>query len=78
MSPDIPQKNGAVERVFATLYSQMRVIMTHPGLHENLKTCLWTKCTATTTKLENVMVNTHKEKCAHEKLYGKFQNTKNT
>ena len=43
--------------------------MAHTGLHENLKTGLWPKCAATSSKLENIMVNTHKEKCAHKKFY---------
>ena len=42
------------------------------GLHENLKTVLWPKCVATVTKLENIMVNPHEEKCAHERFYGKI------
>ena len=64
-SPGIPQRNGIIERVFATTYSWMRVMMPHLGLNENLKTGIWTKCVATATKLENIMINQHKEKCAH-------------
>ena len=40
-SPCNPQKNGFVERGFATIYSRMRAMMTHMGLHENLNTGLW-------------------------------------
>ena len=50
----------------------MRVMMVHEGLHENIKTGIWPECAATTTKLENIKVNPHKEKCAHEKFYGKI------
>ena len=39
------------------------------GLQEKIKTGLWTKCAATVTKLENIMVKPHKEKCAYEKFY---------
>ena len=46
-SPGTPQKNVVVEQIFATLYSQMRAIMVHAGLHENLKTGLCTKFAAT-------------------------------
>ena len=42
------------------------------GLHENLKTDLWPKCMATATKLENIMVNPHKEKYVLEKFHGKI------
>ena len=58
-----------VEQESTTLYSYMRGFMAHVGLHENLKTGIWTECSATATKLENIMVNPHKEKFAHEKLY---------
>ena len=73
MSPGTPHKNGVVERVFATLYSQMRVMMAHAGLHENLNTGLCSKCTATTTKSENIMVKPHEEKCAHKNFYEKIR-----
>ena len=50
----------------------MRVMMACMGLYENLKTGLWTKSAATSTKLAKIMVNPYKEKCAHEKFYGKI------
>ena len=78
MSPGTPQKSGVVEWGFATFYSRIRAIMVHAGLHENLKTGLWQECVATATKLENIMVNPHEEKCVHEKFYGKYQATQNT
>ena len=61
-----------VEGIFATLYSQMRGMMVHELLHENLKTNIWPKCAAIATKLKNIMVNPYGEKCAHEKFYGKI------
>ena len=51
------------ERGFATLYSQ---------IHGNLKTGLWLECAATAKNLENVMLNPHEEKCAHDKFYGRI------
>ena len=71
-----PQKNGVVERRYATLYSWMRAMMVHAGLHENPKTGPWPKYAATVTKLGNIMVNPHEEKCAHEKFYGKIPDYK--
>ena len=50
----------------------MQLLMAHTGIPENLKTGLCTKFMATGTKLEIIIVNPHKEKCAHEKFYGKF------
>ena len=52
-------------------------MMTDVRLHEKLKAGIWPKCTATVTKLENIMLNPHEDKCAHEKFYEKFQTTKN-
>ena len=71
-SPGTPQKNGVVKQGFATIYSQMRVMVAPAGLHENINTGLWPKYVATTTIAENIMVNPHEEKCAHEKFYGKI------
>ena len=42
------------------------------GIYENLNTYIWPECTATVEKPENIMVNLHEEKCAHEKFYGKI------
>ena len=61
-SPCTPQKNGVVERRFDTLYSWMRAMMAPIGLHESLKTEIWSEGSATTTKLENIVVNPHEEK----------------
>ena len=72
MLPGTPQKNGVVGWGFATLYSCMREIMLLVGLHENLKTGLFSECAVTVTKPENIMANPHKEKCAHWKFYGKI------
>ena len=48
----------------------MRAIMEHAGLNENLNTGLWPKCTAITTKLENITVNPHEEN-VHMRSYTK-------
>ena len=37
-------------------------MMAHTELYKNLKTGIWHECMATKTKLENIMVNLHKEK----------------
>ena len=66
-SPVTPQQNGMVKP-----YSRMCALMMHTELHKNLKTGIWPECAATATKLKNIMVNPYKEKCAHEKFYGKI------
>ena len=72
MSPGTPQKNGVVKRGFATLYYRVCVMMTHEGHHENFKAGLWSECTETATKIENVMINPHEQKYAHEKFHQKM------
>ena len=59
-SPGTPQKNGMAEQGFSTLYYRMSMMMSHMGIHENLKTDIWTNCMAIATKLENTTVNPHK------------------
>ena len=71
-SPGTSQKNVSVEQGFYKICSRMRVMMTHSGLHKNLKTGLWPECAANATKIENIMVNPYEEKYAHENLYRKI------
>ena len=54
------------------------MMMAHTGIPENLKTGPHTECAATATELENIMVNSHKEKCAPKKFYKKCRSTTNT
>ena len=72
-SPVTLQKNGIEEQGFDTRHYRMRVVMTHAVLYKNLKTNLWPECATTVTKPENIMVNPHKEKYAHENFYGKMR-----
>ena len=72
ISPVTPQKNGVVEQGFYTLHYQMRAMTAYVVIHENLKNGLRHKCAATPTKLENIIVKLHKEKCAHKKFYWKI------
>ena len=57
-----PQQNGMIERGFATIYSWIHTMMAHTGIHKNIKTGLRPECTATTTKLKNIMGNPYEEK----------------
>ena len=47
-------------------------MMSHTGLHKNLKSVLWTECRSAVTKLKNIMVNPIEEKCTHKNFYGKM------
>ena len=61
-----------IEMVFATFYSCIHKMMAHLRLHENFKTGIWPECAVTSTKLGNILVNPHEEKCAHNKSCGKI------
>ena len=65
-SPVTPQQNGVVEGGFYTLYPRILMMMAHVGIHENFKTGICPECVVTMTKLINIMVKPHEEKCAHE------------
>ncbi len=49
-----PQQNRKVERAFATLYGQMRAVMTSAGVDEDTKHKLWMEAAAMATKLDNI------------------------
>ena len=74
--PGTPHKNGVIEGVFATIYFWIHAMIVHIGLYDNTKTDLSPEWEATTIKLQNIIVNPHEEKSAHEKLYGKMSDDK--
>ena len=67
-----PQQNGVIEWESAKIYFWIHAMMAHTGLYEKIKTGLWPECATTVTKLENIIVNQHEEKCAHKKFYEKI------
>ena len=58
-----PQKNDAIERGFATLYSRMGEMMACMGLHEKLKTGILPECTETMNKLEKYSQPARRKMC---------------
>ena len=56
-----PHKSGVIEVIFAKPYYHMHAVTVYKGPHENLNTGLCPKCTTPSTKLENIMVNLHKD-----------------
>ena len=75
--PGTPHQNDVIEGGFTTYLFHMYVMMAHAGLHKNLKTGLWTKCAATATKLENMLVNPKKNTHTVNSME-KCQNTQKT
>ena len=65
-----------IEQGFDTLSSKMRTMMAHTGIHDKLKTGLCPECATNSTKLENIMINPHEEKCAHDKFYNNITDYK--
>ena len=45
------------------------MIWVHVGLYKNINMGLCPECVTTMTKLENIMVNPHKNKCVYKNLY---------
>ncbi len=69
----MPQQNGRIEQKFATLFGHVRAMLNGAGFinaHESLGRGLWAECTATATKLENIIVSQNKKVPAHKLFYG--------
>ena len=52
-------------------------MIVHAGLSGNLKPDICPECSSNMTKLENIMANSHEEKCAHENFYEKVLDYEN-
>ncbi len=63
-----PQQNGKVERAFATLYGQMRSMMSAAKWNDERKHRLWMEAAATATKLDSIM-NKRGEHSPHLRFY---------
>jgi hypothetical protein len=55
-----------VEKACAMLYGKVQVLFKAAGFEQNKKIKYWPECTATTTKLDNLLVNSSKERTAYE------------
>ena len=61
--PGTPQRNGRIERKFATCYRRICACFKDAGIEdENLKNKLWAECVMCVTKLDNIMVSSTREK----------------
>ena len=56
-TPYVPQYNGVVERVYATLYGHVRAMLNDTGFDEPTRNSLWAEAANTATHLDNITVN---------------------
>jgi hypothetical protein len=70
-APHTPQKNGKVERKFATLWGKVRAMLNAAKLPWNIRNRLWAQCANLATQLENILVNPHTKTTAYKALHGK-------
>ena len=61
-----PQHNGVVERLFATLYGQVRAMLNGADFGTAMRGTMWAECAATATMVENLLVNKETEKSPFE------------
>jgi septum formation topological specificity factor MinE len=55
-APDSPQKNGKIERKFATLYGRVRAILNRAEFTEYLWHVMWAFCSLQATRLDNILI----------------------
>ena len=64
------QKNGIVERVFATLFGRVQAIMNYASSEGNLCQKLWAEWAKTTSELDGILIQKRGEKSKHKKIFG--------
>ena len=70
-APNTPQRNGRVERKFATLYGRMRSMLNVARFPKDKREKLWAEAANTATKIDNILVCERDGKSAYEKFWGK-------
>src|SRR5210317_1253340 len=70
-APNTPQRNGRVERKFATLYGRMRSMLNVARFPKDKREKLWAEAANTTTKIDNILVREKDGKCPYEKFWKK-------
>ena len=70
-APNTPQRNGRIERKFATLAGRMRAMMKYAGLPEKMSSILWAECARVAILLDNIMPDEMTNKSPYKKFFGK-------
>jgi hypothetical protein len=55
-APDLPQKNGKIERKFATLYGKVRATSNKAEFTWPLRRGMWAYCALLITNLDNALI----------------------
>ena len=64
--PGTPQRNGRIEKKFATCYGRMRACYKASGIMEDdLKYKIWGECAMCITKLDNITVSSTRQESPH-------------
>ena len=61
-----PQRNGRIERKFATLFGRVRSMMNSARMPQNMRELWWAEAANTATKLENALIYKPGGKSSHE------------
>ena len=69
-SNDMPQQNGKVERLIATMWNRVRTMLDGAGSRGKKKRMLWGEAWVLAVDWWNVTIETGKEKCPEEKWSG--------
>ena len=69
--PNTPQRNGRVERKFATLFGRERAMMNGARITKTMRQNLWAECAATATKVENMLVYKRNGTSSYQKFWKK-------
>src|SRR6056300_750676 len=68
-APNTPQRNGQVERKFATLYGRIRSMLNVARFPKEMRGKLWAEAANTATKIDNILVRERDGKCPYEKFW---------
>ena len=64
-------KNGVVERAFATLYGRVRAMPTYAKMEGEIRHKLWAECANTATHLDGILIPPNEKKSNYQKIHNK-------
>ncbi len=70
-APGTPQRNGRVERKFATLYGRVRAMFDFADAEDKIRVGTWTECANTACDIENLIVSNNKPVSSYRSFYEK-------
>jgi hypothetical protein len=70
-SAGTPQRNGRVERKFATLFGRVRAMLNYAGLPMVVRAKIWAEAANTAQKMDNIMVGSNKPESPYRAFHKK-------